>query len=187
MPFLRSDKSSRRAALFAAALTLLPAAAQAATYTGAFDEGYIRGKFTGIDRNGDSRIEADELVSFSAVLDNMNGGPGQYHVTSSRVSDFLFEQAGQGIARLTGTVTFWFESSGCSNWWTPCWDEPSAGYRMASFAMMMAPYVSGYEVRETVNTTNVTYAVTPAAVPLPAGGMLLAGGLAFFAMARRRS
>lgn len=178
MPFLRSDKSSRRTALLAAALSLLPAAAQAATYTGTLDEGYIRGEFSGIDRNGDARIDADELVSFSAVMDNMYGGPGQYYVTSNRVSDFLFEQAGQGAVRLTGTVTFWFANSGCSDWWSPCWDDPSAGYRMASFAMRMAPYVSRYEVREMLNTTNVTFAVMPSAVPLPAGGILLGAGLA---------
>ncbi|MDO5631525.1 MAG: hypothetical protein Q4G22_06775 [Paracoccus sp. (in: a-proteobacteria)] len=164
---------------FAIALLALPATAYAATYSGQFDEGYIWGSFTGIDRNGDSRITPDELTSFSATLDNMNGGPGQYRVESKRISNFLFVDAGQGKATLSGTVSFWFKQADCHY----CWDDPVGpyvGYAATGFEAMMARslYSYGYEVKETLNTSSVTYNLTPAAVPLPAGGALLAGGLA---------
>ena len=149
-----------------------PAAAQAATYTGYFDDGngHIYGQFTGEDRDGDARISQSELIGFSATMDNMNGGPGQYRVNTTQVSDFLFADLGDGTATLSGVLSFQFFHDG--GW-------PRA-FAMASF---------GYWVDQPLSTTHVQFFLdTPsvAAVPLPAGAALLPAGLGVMALLRRR-
>lgn len=171
--------------LFAAAmLVAAPAAADAAVYTGTFDEGYMRGTFSGVDRDGDARISQTELTGFSAIMNNMNGGSGQFAVESSVVSDFLLVDLGGGRARLTATVSFWFQESLCGGWAQPPCEY--YGYGVAAFA---GPMSFSYEVLQPLNTNNVSFNIATAAVPLPAGGFLMAGGLAAlgaFAARRRR-
>ncbi|MDO5704748.1 MAG: VPLPA-CTERM sorting domain-containing protein [Paracoccus sp. (in: a-proteobacteria)] len=150
--------------------------AAAVQYNGTFDDGHIYGWFSGISATGGNTITGAELKDFHITFDNRNYSPGQYYHQTSSVRDFLFQDFGDGLGKLSGWANLTIWESWCGGWMQePCLPGEEGGW---------------YVERDWYFTTDrVAFDrndLTPAPVPVPGSLPLIAGGIGALALLRRR-